>query len=115
MEINQQKKCIIIKIGSNTITAGGDSLDKKFMLKLASQACKLFQNGWKVVIVSSGSVSLGMPRMKNCDINSILCKQRAAARGQPLLMAGWNEVFNSYDIDVDQLLFNKRNFLPHIE
>ena len=114
MDKKSGKKCIVIKIGSSTITSGKDFVDTELIKNLALQASNLYNNGWKVVIVSSGAVSLGMPRMKNCNINSILCKQRAAARGQPLLMAGWNKVFNAFDIDVDQLLFNKRNFIAHI-
>jgi glutamate 5-kinase len=104
------KKCIVIKIGSSTITSEGKALNKKLLTSLANQVSQLFSDGWKVIIVSSGAVALGSPRMKNCDINSILCKQRAAARGQPLLMAGWSDALLSYTIDVDQLLFTKTNF-----
>jgi glutamate 5-kinase len=112
--MGKNKKCIVIKIGTNIITAGGDTLDKKLMVSLAFQASMLYTSGWRVVIVSSGAVALGLPRIRKKNRN-ILCKQRAAARGQPLLMAGWREVFARYDIEVDQLLFTKKNFLTQIE
>lgn len=114
MSQGDKKKTIVIKIGSNTITNENGNFETKLVDNLAKQASQLFNNNWTVVIVSSGAVALGLPRMKNCDRNSILCKQRAAARGQPILMAGWREAFFPYSVEVDQLLFNKKNFTQHI-
>lgn len=113
--MNSKQKCMVVKIGSNTITSGGDSLDTALLKGLAAQIKKLNDSGWKVVLVSSGAVALGKPRMKNFDTDDILSKQRAAARGQPLLMAGWQEAFRPFKIEADQLLFNKKNFSPHIK
>lgn len=112
--MNIKQKCLVVKIGSNTVTSGTDNLDKSLLSNLAAQVSALFKKGWKIVIVSSGSVALGKPRMKNYDTNEIVSKQRAAARGQPLLMSGWREAFTPFKIETDQLLFNKTNFAAHI-
>jgi len=113
--MSEKKKCIIVKIGSNTITGGEDGLDEDLLKDVARQASELVGDGWRVVVVSSGAVALGKPRMRSCDLSDILCKQRAAARGQPLLMAGWQRSFNPYGLEVDQLLFNKQNFAAHMK
>lgn len=109
-----KQKCIVVKIGSNTITGGSDGLDRELMTGIAHQVNELRELGWKVVIVSSGAVALGKPRMKNYDPEDILSKQRAAARGQPLLMAGWQDALRQYGLEADQLLFNKKNFEAHM-
>lgn len=109
-----KQKCMIVKIGSSTITGNGNTLDETLMSGIASQVSKLFKKGWKIVIVSSGAVALGKPRMKICDNDEILCKQKAAARGQPLLMAGWQQALSPFGLEADQLLFNKKNFEAHM-
>lgn len=115
MVMDSQKKCLVVKIGSSTITGGMDFLDRDLMSGIARQIDILNKLGWKVVVVSSGAVALGKPRMKSYISGDILSKQRAAARGQPLLMAGWQEALEPYGLEADQLLFNKKNFDAHMK
>lgn len=102
---------MVIKIGTNLITAGKECLNKELMMNIASQVRILFQDGWKVVLVSSGAVALGRKRINE----GALYRQRAAARGQHLLMAAWQEIFSRHSIEVDQLLFSRKNFIRQIE
>lgn len=94
---------IVIKIGTTTITGGGDRPDLEFMSDIARQASELFSDGVNVAIVSSGAVASG--RREDFQRSDTIDKQVEAVYGQPRLMSKWIQAFESYGIeDVGQVL-----------
>ena len=96
-------KRIVVKIGSSTITGGGEILDRKFINNISKQVGILFSKGVEILIVTSGAVASGKRGLRNIDI--ILNKQVAALYGQPELISEWRKALNKNGVDkVGQLL-----------
>ena len=97
-------KIIVIKIGTNTITQFDGRPDLKFMAGVAQQVSELIQNGYRVVIVSSGAIGCGVGSLKLASrpIDDLALKQACAAIGQSELMRNWQIAFQ--DILVSQHL-----------
>ncbi|TMV79224.1 glutamate 5-kinase, partial [Thioclava sp. BHET1] len=76
-----------------------------FINGLLSDLAQLQDEGYDIVLTSSGSVALGLNMIgKRPEEAGILDKQAAAACGQPLLMNAYKQVASEHDMDVAQLL-----------
>lgn len=113
-----QAKRIVIKIGSNLLTGGGAGLRHQWIHQRASEIAHLMSQGKQVVVVTSGSVAAGAPRLglKRRPI-SLREKQAAAAAGQSVLMQCYDAGFAAHGIHVGQVLItrddmeNRRRYL----
>ena len=56
----EQKKIMVVKIGSSTLVTGEGKLDTAYLATLASQISGLRQRGWSPIIVTSGAVACGL-------------------------------------------------------
>jgi glutamate 5-kinase len=110
-------KRVVIKIGSGVITTP-EGLNFSQLEHLSEEMCRLHQDGYEVIVVSSGSVAAGK---KDLGISgrphSIPLKQAAAAVGQSRLMRSYRSVFRSRGENVAQILLtrddlsNRRRYL----
>ena len=102
---------IVVKIGTTSINQNEGKLSSTFLDSIASQVSTLHKSGKKVVIVSSGSIGLGVEVL---DLDSrpreIPVRQAAAAVGQSMLMQEWSKAFNKYGLKVAQLLLTYESF-----
>lgn len=97
-------KRLVIKIGSALI-AEGAKLRAEWMASIAADIAALHANGTDVILVSSGAVALGRPRVGlGSGALSLEEKQAAAAAGQMLLMSAWQRAFDAHGINVAQVL-----------
>lgn len=101
---------MVVKIGSSTLTAGTDRLNRPQMLELVRQMAHLHGQGMDVVIVSSGAMAsgreaLGFPRGRK----DIPFKQVLAAVGQARLMQVWDQLFSLYNLIVAQTLLTRED------
>ena len=55
----KDNKTIVIKVGSNVLTRPDGKLDVTRMSSLVDQIAWMRQNGYEVILVSSGSVASG--------------------------------------------------------
>lgn len=95
---------IVIKIGTSTITGGGNRPDFLFMSDVARQTSELLNDGVDVAIVSSGAVAAG--KREGSERRDIADKQVEAVFGQSRLMGDWTRAFQEHGIeDVGQLLY----------
>mgnify|MGYP000110738305 CR=1 FL=1 len=95
---------IVLKIGSS-LMAEDARLRAEWLAAMAGDIAKLHQAGKEVIIVSSGAVALGRPRVGlGSGTLSLEEKQAAAAAGQPLLIQAWQRAFDAHGINVAQLL-----------
>ena len=101
-----KKKRIVVKIGSSLL-ANEEKLTLRyaFMNGLMADLGDLQDQGYEIILTSSGSVALGLNMIgKRPEEAGILDKQAAAACGQPLLMNAYRQVASEYDMGVAQML-----------
>lgn len=95
---------LVIKTGSSLLL-DGTQLDTDWLAALAADVDGLRQAGKKVVLVTSGAVSLGCAALDLArDKLSLAESQAAAAAGQIELMRGWQAAFGAHDIATGQIL-----------
>jgi glutamate 5-kinase len=101
-------KRLVVKVGTNTLTGGGDALSRVQMLGVVRQVSQLVRDGHEVALVSSGAIvagrqALGLAR----NGKDIPFKQVLAAVGQAKLMQAWDQLFAGEDVIVAQTLLTR--------
>jgi glutamate 5-kinase len=92
---------IVVKIGTKSITAG----DRGRFGDVARQVAALRATGRQVVLVSSGAIALGFPRLGlKARPTQMAELQASAATGQSRLMHAYEEAFAAHGIEVAQVL-----------
>ncbi len=110
-ELFDDIKKIVIKIGTTSISGHDGELDFDLMDNIASQVSELHNQGKQVIIVSSGSIGIGIEMLNlNCRPREIPVRQAAAAVGQSILMQHWMQAFKRYDLKVAQILLTYGSF-----
>ena len=100
------KRRIVIKVGSSLL-ANGVHLTPRyaFMHGLLADIKKLRDEGYEVVLTSSGSVALGLNAINRTpESANVQDKQAAAACGQPILMHAYKQIALEYGFDIAQVL-----------
>lgn len=104
------KKRIVIKVGTSTLAHKTGRLNIRRMEKLVKVISDLQNSGKQIVLVSSGAIGLGMSKlgMQSRPTETQL-KQACAAVGQCELMYMYDKLFGEYNLTVAQLLLTKYN------
>ncbi|MEE9613754.1 MAG: glutamate 5-kinase [Thermodesulfobacteriota bacterium] len=103
-EIVKKAKRVVVKVGSAVI-AGGD------FDRIAGDLAALISEGREVVLVSSGSIAMGMEKLGLKERPSAIPERQAiAALGQTALMARYEEAFAKFDRKVAQILLTHDDF-----
>ncbi|MDI9347450.1 MAG: glutamate 5-kinase [Methylacidiphilales bacterium] len=98
-------KRIVIKVGSNLVSAQGTGIDSELIEQWTSDIASLRAAGKDIVLVSSGAVSVGMARMKlSKRPTKVLELQALAAIGQSGLMNIYDHVFAKVGLTCAQIL-----------
>ena len=108
---------IVVKIGSSVLRNGSD-FDRVVFASLVRELAELKDKGLEPVIVCSGAVALGFPKLGHESRPQKLEQlQACAAVGQARLMHNWNSELNHYGYVAGQVLLthddlkNRRRFL----
>jgi glutamate 5-kinase len=106
MMISSQKPTRwVVKIGSALITRGGQGLDHANLQSWVNQIADLVQQGYQIIVVSSGAVAEGMQRMGWTKRPTALHDlQAAAAIGQAGLIQAWESYFQQRGLQTAQVL-----------
>ena len=102
-------RCLIIKVGSSLIADRSNlTINKIFINNLLADVAVLAKQDYRIIIVSSGAVALGIPNIiqnyaHNTEL-SLVQQQAAAACGQPLLLAIYSSMANIFGIKLAQIL-----------
>lgn len=95
---------LVVKIGS-ALLLDGDTLNRDWLAAMAEDLATLKANGKKLVIVTSGAVSLGCANLGlKRDGLSLAETQAAAASGQIALLRGWQEALGAHHMEAAQIL-----------
>ncbi len=105
---NRMGKRVVIKLGTSTLTHRTGRLNIRRVEKLVKIIADIQNAGNQVILVSSGSIGLGMAKLgllvRPSDTPT---KQACAAVGQCELMYLYDKQFSEYSITVAQLLLTK--------
>lgn len=101
-------KRIVIKVGTSTITHSNGLLNLNQMDSLVRQIADLHNQGYEVILVSSGSIGAGIGKLGlKTRPKTIPEKQVAAAVGQGILIHMYEKLFSEYSKIVAQMLITK--------
>lgn len=105
------QKRIVVKIGSSLL-ANPELLTPRwaFMQRLLEDVARLRNDGYEVIICSSGAVALGLNMIgETSESAGLRDKQAAAACGMPLLLNAYKQVAGEYGLDIAQVLVTLRD------
>lgn len=106
---------VVVKLGTNLLTAGSDRLDLEIMASLVGQIARLHGRGLDVVIVSSGAVAAGRHRLGIAEERKdIPFKQVLAAVGQSRLMDAYDQLFRWHEITIAQALLTRSDLADRL-
>jgi glutamate 5-kinase len=96
---------IVVKIGSSSLTSGGDGLDGAQVDALVDALAAARARGDEIVLVSSGAIAAGLaPLGLRSRPRDLPTQQAAASVGQGLLVHRYTERFAAHDIVAAQVL-----------
>lgn len=110
-----KKKRLVVKVGSGLL-ANADRLTPRFafMQRLMEDIARLRDEGYEVILCSSGAVALGLnavgARPEDAGVND---KQAAAAFGMPLLLNAYKQVGYEFGVQIAQVLLTLGDFEDH--
>lgn len=112
-ELLKDKKRIVVKIGSSSIThQSTGNLNYKKLERLVRILCDLRNEGKDIVLVSSGAIAVGKQAAGlNERPRETSMKQACAAIGQCRLMMTYEKLFSEYNQLTAQVLLTKYTFL----
>lgn len=104
----KDKKRIVIKVGTSTLTHRTGRLNIRRVEGLVKNLADLQNAGHEIILVSSGAIGLGMAKLGLRDRpKDTPSKQCCAAVGQCELMYLYDNLFSNYSINVAQMLLTK--------
>lgn len=107
----REAKRLVVKVGSAVLSKGEIALHQATLERICRELVRLREEGYQVVLVSSGAILTGMSRLGLTERpRSIPLKQAAAAVGQSLLMRHYEEAFAPYGQKLGQLLLTQDDF-----
>lgn len=110
--MNNEKKIIVIKVGTSSLTAPGGDISEEKIENIVRQAAALKDKGHGVVIVTSGSIAAGFKKLGfKQRPRSIPEKQASAAAGQGLLMEEYTKKLWERGYVGAQILLTRGDFV----
>jgi glutamate 5-kinase len=110
LQNNPTLRRVVVKLGTNVLTAGTDHLHRPRMVELVRQIAEARARGVELVLVSSGAVAAGRERLQFPPKRKDLpFKQLLAAVGQSRLMHIYEQIFDLYSIPVAQTLLTRED------
>jgi glutamate 5-kinase len=105
-------RSVVVKIGTSSITDAAGGVDHDVLGNVASDVVDLREDGWSVVVVTSGAITAGwaeVGRGKPRPRDSTTL-QAVSAVGQPLLMHAWRDAFAARSATIGQVLLAPLDF-----
>ncbi|NLZ46054.1 MAG: glutamate 5-kinase, partial [Clostridiales bacterium] len=102
------KKRVVVKVGTSTLTHKTGKLNIRRVEQLVKTLSDLQNSGKEIILVSSGSVGLGMSKLGIIEKPTYTpLRQACAAVGQCELMYLYDKLFSEYSLTVAQILLTK--------
>ncbi|MFH1458908.1 MAG: glutamate 5-kinase [Candidatus Omnitrophota bacterium] len=96
---------IVVKIGSSLLTNESGRLDMQKLETITKQMCSLKNNGYHIILVSSGAIACGMEKLglENRPV-TVIASSGTAAVGQIILMDSYGNYFRKNNFLTAQIL-----------
>ncbi len=105
---------IVIKVGTSSLTRPDGRLALSTIAALIETIVDLKNQGYAVILVSSGAVGVGCTRLNlRTRPKLIALKQAAAAVGQGRLIRVYDDLFSQYGLPVAQVLLTRGDLEKH--
>jgi glutamate 5-kinase len=102
---------VVLKIGTSSLVNDDFSINKQNICTLLHSISELRENGYKVVLVTSGAIVFGMHELGfKKRPSDVALRQACAAVGQSKLMIEYSNIASIYNIKVGQILLNHDDF-----
>lgn len=102
---------IVIKVGSNVLTRPDGKLDITRLSAIVDQIAYLRQQGYEIILVSSGAMASGRGELKvDHSLDSVEQRQLYSSIGQVKLIGLYYDLFREFGIHIGQVLTMKENF-----
>lgn len=106
-----EKKRIVVKIGSSSLTNAKGEIDREKFIDHIQAIVSARQHGHELILVSSGAVAAGFSKLGYPSRPVTLKgKQAAAAVGQSLLIQSYMKEFEPHHIFPAQILLTRNDF-----
>jgi glutamate 5-kinase len=106
-----EQEIVVIKIGTGVLTREDGTLDGASLARLVTSVADLPNGNRRCVLVSSGAVGAGTSVLGLTEYpDDLTTRQAAAAVGQTRLMHAYQNIFDSFDMNVAQLLLSADDF-----
>jgi glutamate 5-kinase len=105
-------RSVVVKVGTSSVTDDRGGVDYGVLVDIAHDVVRLREEGWKVIVVTSGAITAGwaeVGRGKNRPTDAVTL-QAVSAVGQPLLMHAWRNAFGELNTPVGQVLLAPLDF-----
>ena len=108
MSYLKDKKRVVVKVGTSTLTHRTGRLNIRRVEGLVKNLADLQNAGHEIILVSSGAIGLGMSKIGLAERpKDTPTKQACAAVGQCELMYLYDKLFSEYSLNVAQFLLTK--------
>lgn len=99
------RRRVVVKVGSRLLAEPGGGLVAGRVAALAADVAAVRATGAEVVVVSSGAIACGWPRLKlKARPRTLPELQAAAAAGQSALMRAWEDALAGHGLTAAQVL-----------
>ena len=104
-------KRLVVKIGSSTLTTADGRIDHSYLAELARQVARVREQGWQVILVSSGAIACGLERlgMSGTRPDDMPTLQAAASVGQGLFVSAYGDAFEALGMSTSLVLLTRRD------
>jgi len=110
-QVLARAKRIVVKVGTNALTADGGRLDSRVVAGLASQISEAMRSDVAAALVASGSIAAGLAELGiGRRPTALPMLQAVAAVGQGRLMLAFHDAFARCGVKVAQVLLTRDDF-----
>ena len=105
----RQRRRLVVKCGTNLLTAGSERLDRDVMATIAAQIAAVRELGCEVILVTSGAIAAGRARLgqRASRPQHLTRRQVLAAVGQAQLFSYWDELLAGHGVTTAQALLTR--------
>lgn len=106
---------IVVKVGTNLLTAGTDRLNLEVMANLVGQVARLCERGHQLIVVTSGAIAAGRHRLGVVpQRRDIPIRQALSAVGQSSLMQAYEQLFAWHGRLIAQALLTRHDLADRL-
>ncbi|MGA2294584.1 MAG: glutamate 5-kinase [Acidimicrobiales bacterium] len=105
-------RSVVVKVGTSSVTDASGGVDYSVLVDIAQDVVRLREEGWRVVVVTSGAITAGWAEVGQGRPrpSAAATLQAVSAVGQPLLMHAWRNAFGELNTPVGQVLLAPLDF-----